>query len=187
MTVTDRRRCRHEVDGTEAGSRAEVCVPGFAPGVAMGTAAVMANRMGRPERPPRPGPTPSDGGARGWWLAVDGRPVAAVELAADARSRRRGLLGRTGLESALLLAPAPSVHTVGMRFPIDVALCRPDSDDVTLVVDAVRTLSPGRATRPRLRARVVVEAEAGAFARWGLRPGARLTVVVSEGGDRRTT
>jgi uncharacterized protein len=45
-----------------------------------------------------------------------------TELAADRRSRRRGLLGREGLpqSSALLLVPCQAIHTWFMRFPIDV-------------------------------------------------------------------
>lgn len=43
---------------------------------------------------------------------------------------------------------------------------------------AVRTMPPGRLGAPRLRARHVLEAEAGAMTRWGLRPGARVGVEV---------
>lgn len=104
-------------------------------------------------------------------LLVGGRPVAALEVAIGARGRARGLLGRDGIEGALLLRPAASVHTLGMRFVLDVALCRRD-----LTVVAVRTVAPGRIVLPRPGAVAVVEAEAGSFARWGLRPGVRLAV-----------
>ncbi|HWC10448.1 MAG TPA: DUF192 domain-containing protein [Acidimicrobiales bacterium] len=101
----------------------------------------------------------------------DEQVLAAIDIAGSFRERSRGLLGRDGLEGALLLRPARQIHTFGMRFPIDVAFCTSD-----LVV--VRTLSirPGRITRPSLRCRCVIEAEAGAFARWGLRPGDQLEV-----------
>jgi hypothetical protein len=102
-------------------------------------------------------------------LLVDGREVAPLEVARGPRARARGLLGRTGLEGALLLAPARSIHTVAMRFPIDVAWCRAD-----LRVVAVATVDPGRLTGPRRGARAVVEAEAGSFEAWGLRPGCQL-------------
>jgi uncharacterized membrane protein (UPF0127 family) len=62
-----------------------------------------------------------------------------------------------------------SVHTVGMRFPIDVAFC-----DCDLVVLAVVRVSPMRLAMPRRRGRAVVEAQAGAFERWGLRVGDHL-------------
>ena len=45
-----------------------------------------------------------------------------LETAFDSGTRRRGLLGRDDLPagSALVLAPCNAVHTVRMRFPIDV-------------------------------------------------------------------
>jgi hypothetical protein len=104
-------------------------------------------------------------------LMRDGRVVASLEVATSVRDRTRGLLGRDGIEGALLLSPASSVHTLGMRFAIDVAFC----DARMRVLDAV-TMRPNRIGRPRLRSRHVVEAEAGQFARWGLRRGDRLTV-----------
>jgi uncharacterized membrane protein (UPF0127 family) len=103
------------------------------------------------------------------WLIRDGEVLAAVEVAESFEARMRGLLGRDGVEGALLLRPARSVHSLGMRFPIDVAFC----DRNLVVIDTVH-LRPYRLTRPRLRARSVIEAEAGAFERWRLRPGDHL-------------
>jgi uncharacterized membrane protein (UPF0127 family) len=103
------------------------------------------------------------------WLLREGEVVAAVEVATSRRDRRRGLLGRDGIEGGLVLDPTRSVHTVGMRFPIDVAFCRRDPGGL-LVVD-VCSMRPWRLGRPRLRARCVIEAEAGAFERWGLATG----------------
>ncbi|MGP4049398.1 DUF192 domain-containing protein [Streptomyces sp. 2A115] len=94
-----------------------------------------------------------------------------LELAESGRARRRGLLGRDGIEGALLLTPASAVHTLGMRFPVDVAYL-----DRKLRVLAVRTMRPGRIGLPRFRARHVLEAEAGAMERWGLRRGALVSV-----------
>ncbi|MFI9030586.1 DUF192 domain-containing protein [Streptomyces sp. NPDC053560] len=99
------------------------------------------------------------------------RAPLPLEVAASYRARTRGLLGRDGIEGALLLTPASSVHTFRMRFAIDVAYL-----DRRLTVLAVRTMRPNRLGRPRLRSRHVLEAEAGAMAAWGLRPGTRLTV-----------
>ncbi|MFE7610719.1 DUF192 domain-containing protein [Streptomyces celluloflavus] len=98
-----------------------------------------------------------------------------VEIAASYRARTRGLLGRDGIEGALLLTPASGVHTFRMRFALDVAYL---SRDFTVL--AVRTMRPGRLGLPRPRARHVLEAEAGAMARWGLRPGLRVTVVPAD-------
>ncbi|CAM5394951.1 hypothetical protein STENM327S_08476 [Streptomyces tendae] len=49
--------------------------------------------------------------------------------------------------------------------------------DRRLTVIAVRTMRPGRLGLPRLRARHVLEAEAGALGEWGVRVGARVEVV----------
>ena len=105
------------------------------------------------------------------WLLRDGEVLAVLEVAEGATGRARGLLGRDGIEGAILLKPARSVHTLGMRFPIDVAFC---DGDMT-VLDTVR-MARYRVGRPRLRARCVVEAEAGAFDRWSLRPGDTLEI-----------
>ena len=64
-----------------------------------------------------------------------------------------------------------SVHTIGMRFPIDVAYC-----DADMVVLRTVRLGRNRVDRPVRRARMAIEAEAGAFERWGLRVGDQLTV-----------
>lgn len=47
--------------------------------------------------------------------------VSALEVARTSRQRRRGLLGRTELAegAGLWISPCESVHTWGMRFPID--------------------------------------------------------------------
>jgi uncharacterized membrane protein (UPF0127 family) len=105
------------------------------------------------------------------WLIRRGDVLASVEVARSRRARRKGLLGRDGVEGALLLQPASSVHTIGMRFPIDVAFL----DQAGVVVRMVR-MQPHRVGRPTPRARSVVEAEAGTFARWDLRVGDVLEV-----------
>ncbi|MEU9627931.1 DUF192 domain-containing protein [Streptomyces luteogriseus] len=97
-----------------------------------------------------------------------------LEIAASYRARTKGLLGRESLDGAILLSPANSVHTFRMRMAIDVAYL-----DRRLRVIAVRTMRPGLLGMPRLRARHVVEAEAGAMSGWGMREGARVEVVVA--------
>ncbi|MFF3614394.1 DUF192 domain-containing protein [Streptomyces sp. NPDC002580] len=99
------------------------------------------------------------------------REPVPLEVAATARARRRGLLGRAGIEGALLLTPANSVHTLGMRFAIDVAYL-----DRSSRVLAVRTMRPGRLGLPRPRSRRVLESEAGTMERWGVRRGTRVIV-----------
>ncbi|MFJ4811531.1 DUF192 domain-containing protein [Streptomyces longwoodensis] len=114
-------------------------------------------------------------------VATAGESVRVpVEIAASYRARTRGLLGRDGVTGALLLTPANSIHTVGMRIPIDVAYL-----DRHLKVLAVRTMRPGRLGLPRLRSRHVLEAEAGAMRRWGVEAGARVEVEPEEETGRR--
>lgn len=105
------------------------------------------------------------------WLLRDGEVLASLEVVESRRGRARGLLGRDGVDGALLLRSARSVHTVGMRFPIDVAFCDADMR----VIRAV-TMPRFRVSRPVWRARAVIEAEAGTFARWRLQPGDQLEV-----------
>ncbi|MBR8643545.1 DUF192 domain-containing protein [Streptomyces tuirus] len=111
-------------------------------------------------------------------LVVHGGGQASVrvplEIATSYRARTRGLLGRDSIEGAILLSPANSVHTFRMRMPIDVAYL-----DRDLRVVAVHTMRPGRLGMPRLRARHVVEAEAGALAGWGVWEGVRVEVVAA--------
>lgn len=86
--------------------------------------------------------------AAGWTLET---PESHVE-------RTRGLLGRDALDPAhaLVLTRCRSVHTVGMRFPIDIVAF---DRDWSLV--AIRTLAPGRIVWPRHGTRHVVETAAG--------------------------
>jgi uncharacterized protein len=96
----------------------------------------------------------------------DGRVLASVEVAQDRRARARGVLGRDDLDGALVLDPCRWVHTVGVRFPLDVAYL--DGDGI--VVKTVH-MHRHRIGVPVPRARLVVEAREGAFSRWGLRVG----------------
>jgi uncharacterized membrane protein (UPF0127 family) len=89
-----------------------------------------------------------------------------LEVATSRRARGRGLLGRDGIAGALWLPGVRSVHTVGMRFALDVAWLGRDGR-----VLRVRALPPARVSRWVPRAAGVLEAEAGAFARWGLEVG----------------
>ncbi len=106
------------------------------------------------------------------WLVRDGQVLASLEVARSRGARRRGLLGRDGIEGALLLAPARSVHTLGMRFDIDVAFLDRDG-----VVRRTVRMRRHRVGLPCWSARSVVEADAGAFARWTLTVGDHLEVV----------
>ena len=100
------------------------------------------------------------------WLVLDGRVLASAEFVSGRRDRRRGLLGRHGQDGAMVLSPCRWIHSVGMHFPLDVAYL----DDHGVVLKTMRMV-PNRVALPVVKAKTVVEAEAGAFARWGLHVG----------------
>ena len=103
------------------------------------------------------------------------KPVAdAVEVADTRAARRRGLLGRAGLDqgAALMLIPCLAVHTAFMRFPIDVIFLDGDG----CVVRTVSRLAPWRmAVCPRARA--VVELPAGRLESCAINVGEALYLV----------
>lgn len=105
------------------------------------------------------------------WLVHGDTVLATLEVADSMSTRARGLLGRDGIEGAILLSPARSVHTIRMRFAIDVAYL--DRDQVVL---RITTMAPNRIGLPMWRARSVIEAEAGSLARWGLRVGDQVEI-----------
>ncbi|MCY4665055.1 MAG: DUF192 domain-containing protein, partial [Acidimicrobiaceae bacterium] len=96
------------------------------------------------------------------WLMVGDRVVASLKVASSRRDRRRGLLGRDGIEGALLLERTRSVHSFGMRFPIDVAHC-----DRDLRVLRVTTMPANRVGRPVGRGPAGRAAEARGLRRRG--------------------
>jgi uncharacterized membrane protein (UPF0127 family) len=105
------------------------------------------------------------------WLVREGDVLAAAEVAATRRTRRQGLRGRDRLEGALVLRPCRNVHSVGMRFAIDVAFC--DRDGIVLKTSCLR---PWRLSPFVPRAAFAIEAPFGAFERWNLRVGDKVEV-----------
>ena len=99
--------------------------------------------------------------------------ASCVELALTRKARRKGLLGRERLEAneAMVISPCVSVHTVSMRFPIDVAFVDKEGRAVRLVHD----LQPWRMAAS-FRARAVIELAAGRLEQCGVRLGDRLYV-----------
>ncbi len=107
------------------------------------------------------------------WLVREGDVLASAEVARGVRGRAVGLLGRErgSVTGALIFRPCRQIHTIGMRFPIDVAFC--DRDGIVL---RTSTVVPWRVTRVVWRSGFVVEAPAGAFERWCRHPGAKIEV-----------
>lgn len=94
--------------------------------------------------------------------------VASVEPAFDSRTRNRGLLGRTGLpaDQALAIAPCNAVHTIAMKFTIDVMFVNRDGS----VRRIVHGLRPYRLAAS-FRSHCVIETAAGVIAASGTRVG----------------
>jgi len=102
---------------------------------------------------------------------TSGALATAVEVASTRQERRRGLLGREGLDpgAALILQPCAAIHTAFMRFPIDAVFLRRDGR----VVRVVRNLRPWRIA-VSVTAHAVVELAAGVLDRHPIEVGDRL-------------
>lgn len=107
------------------------------------------------------------------WLVHDGTVLASVERADSVKSRTKGLLGRDEIDGALLLRGTKSVHTIGMRFPIDVAFC----DDEMRVLRIV-TMPKHRVSKIEFGASCAIETMAGRFNHWQIEPGAQLEIAL---------
>ena len=102
--------------------------------------------------------------------AATGRLLAdRVALAMTRAARRKGLLGKDGLGrgEALWIAPCRGVHTIGMRFAIDVVALDLDGR----VIDCVEEMAPWRLRLPRSGTAGVLELAAGTLAATGIRIG----------------
>ena len=119
-----------------------------------------------------------------WMLTSESGTMVAsqLEAALDSESRRRGLLGRdTLIDSALVIAPCSAVHTLFMRFAIDVLFVSRSGR----VVRMRHAVSPWRIAFA-WRAFAAIELPAGTVRRAGLREGDHLTIrpAVSSGAGR---
>jgi uncharacterized membrane protein (UPF0127 family) len=104
-----------------------------------------------------------------------------VRVADRFAARALGLLVGAPLEAdeGLLIAPCSSIHTIGMRYPIDVLF-------LDLQGCVLRVFAEVRAGRLRFApgARAVLELRAGIAAQHGLCPGVRLPELVAALGAR---
>ncbi len=108
----------------------------------------------------------------------NGQTIAFALLTAfDSASRRTGLLRHDSLPegSALIIAPSNAVHTIRMRFAIDIAFVARDG----CIVKVYTALPPWRMAAA-LRGFAVVELPAGALAAADTVVGDRLVVVRAE-------
>lgn len=97
-----------------------------------------------------------------------------IHVADTTLSRFIGLLGRNSLlpSEGLLIEPSNGVHTVGMRFAIDVLLLNKQRE-VLAVYDSMR---PFRVTRLDWKAASALELPAGVRVNSGTRIGDKLSV-----------
>lgn len=97
--------------------------------------------------------------------------AASISMADTPSKRRHGLLGRPSLlpSQGMWIVPCESVHTVAMRFPIDVVYL----DKKRRVVKIVEAMAPYRVSLC-LRARSVIELAAGTARRSGTQVGHQL-------------
>ena len=120
----------------------------------------------------------ADAGTHLLRIVRTGRVLATtIEPAFDSSRRNRGLLGRERLPdgTALILAPCNAVHTIGMRFAIDVVF----ADRAGRVVKVSRSVGPWRVSAA-WRGFATIELAAGAIDAAGLARGDLLTVVPTE-------
>ena len=107
--------------------------------------------------------------------ARTGQSIASgVEIATTRRARRRGLLGRDGLNAgcAFVLSPCWAVHTIGMRFAIDVVFV----DAEGLVVKIVENMN-GWQMAASMVAATTIELWSGAVQAMDVHVGDRLALV----------
>ena len=85
-----------------------------------------------------------------------------LEWAGTSETRRRGLLGRTGLEpgQGMYIVPTQWIHMIGMKFPLDIAFL--DARGKVLAIH--HGLKPNRFSRLVLRADGALELPAGTLA-----------------------
>jgi uncharacterized membrane protein (UPF0127 family) len=109
------------------------------------------------------------------WLATK------VRKADSFLTRLVGLLKRTklGPEEALWLTPSKGIHTIGMKFPIDVAFL----DKGNVVVGIISGLVPYRVTGVRLRGHSVLELPKGTLKKSRTEIGDQLEISLVESSE----
>jgi uncharacterized protein len=97
-----------------------------------------------------------------------------VSVAETSLSRLVGLLGKRGLEpgSGLLIIPSQAIHTIAMRFPIDVVFV----DRNWRVIHLRPAMVPYRMTGIHWKARCVLELPAGMIAQTSTVVGDQLSI-----------
>ena len=97
-----------------------------------------------------------------------------IGVAETSLTRMVGLLGKRGLEpgTGLLIIPSQAIHTVAMKFPIDVLFV----DKKWKVVHLCSAMPPNRLTGIHWRARCVIELPTGKISQTSTEVGDQLSV-----------
>ncbi len=97
-----------------------------------------------------------------------------IGLADTSMTRLFGLLGKNGLEpgAGILIRPSSGVHTMGMKFAIDVIAL----DRNLRVVKVWSRLRPWRVTSVSLKTHSVLELAPGQIEQCGIEPGDQLAI-----------
>jgi uncharacterized membrane protein (UPF0127 family) len=106
-----------------------------------------------------------------------------VSVAATHAARAVGLLAHASLDAGegLWIVPSRGVHTLGMRFAIDILAL----DDRGVVVDQVSNLRPWRIRLPRRGTAGVLELPIGTVDASGTALGHRIEFVRDKGDDQQ--
>ncbi len=106
------------------------------------------------------------------WLLVDGKVVAAAEIADSIIKRTVGLLGKENIEGVMAFPHTKGVHTFGMKFAIDVAFLNKE-----MKIIALKSLDPNRFAIPSMKTKMLLEARQGSFERWNVGIGSLIEIV----------
>ncbi len=105
------------------------------------------------------------------WLVSAGRVLASADVALTPKARRQGVIGRQHLDGAIVIPNCKWIHSLGVKIALDVAYL--NSANAVIKMQRVK---PMRIALPVAQSRFVIEAAAGSFARWGLKPGDTIEV-----------
>lgn len=100
--------------------------------------------------------------------------ASKAQIAASMGQRMKGLLGRKGLapDEALVLKPCSSIHTLFMRFPIDVLFL----DKNVQIIRVIQNMPPYRLSPFVWASHLAIELPAGKISQTNTQIGDRLRI-----------
>ncbi len=105
-----------------------------------------------------------------------------VRIAQSYFTRLKGLLGREDLDNSegLVIKPCNSIHTIGMKFCIDVAFV----DKNNIIIHIIKNMAPGKLSPIIKKSAFVIETKAGEFDKIGLVEGDEINLSTRQGDGR---